>query len=201
MRISKALQKRIDKVIKENIDIVPFNPQWVNLFKEEAKCLKDKFPFLIKRIEHFGSTAIPNLSAKPVVDMLIEVTSFKEVKKKIVPALTALGYDYFWRPEIDKPPMYAWFIKRDKNGKRTHHLHMVEKDSTLWDRLYFRDYLREHPKTAREYEKLKTHLATEYPNDREKYTKAKTEFIVSVTEKAKRVYKKQYCENRFQHSH
>lgn len=86
---------------------------------------------------------------------------------------------------LDKPLMYAWFIKRDKNCHRTHHLHMVEKNSKLWNRIYFRDHLREHPEIAIEYQNLKTHLATEYPNDKEKYTKAKTEFIISVTKKAK----------------
>lgn len=192
MKIGKDLQKRIDKVVKEKIDIVSYNPRWTRSFSDEARFLQNKFPKIIKRIEHFGSTAVPNLSAKPIVDMLIEVTSLKEVKKKIVPALIALGYDYFWRPEIDKPPMYAWFIKRDKEGNRTHHLHMVEKDSKLWERLYFRDYLREHPETAREYQKLKTHLVTQYPNDREKYTKEKTEFIVTVTKKAKRINERKY---------
>ena len=67
---------------------------------------------------------------------------------------------------------------------------MVEANSSLWDRLYFRDYLREYPKVAKEYEELKITLAGQYPHDREKYTKAKTEFIVSVTKKAKLLYKK-----------
>ncbi len=189
MKINRALQKKVDRVVKEKIDIVPFSSQWINRFSKEAEFLKTKFPTIVKRIEHFGSTAIPGVSAKPIVDMLVEVISLKEVKKKIVPVLTSLGYDYFWCPEIDKPPMYAWFIKRDKNGNRTHHIHMVEKDSRLWERLYFRDYLREHPETAREYQKLKTNLASKYPNDREKYTKAKTEFVISVTENAKKYYK------------
>lgn len=189
MKISKALQKRIDKVVKEKIDIVPYDLSWKIKFEEEAKFLKGKFPKIVKRVEHFGSTAVPDLSAKPVVDMLIEVTSLNAAKKKIVPVLKSLGYDYFWRPEIDKPPMYVWFIKRDSNGKRTFHLHMVEANSKLWNRLYFRDYLRSHPKVAKQYEQLKTKLALEHPNDRETYTKAKTDFVVSVTEKAERFYK------------
>lgn len=190
MKISKVLQKRIKKVVKEEIDIVSYDPRWTDRFSEEAEFLKKKFPAIIKRIEHFGSTAVPNISSKPVVDMLVEISSLKEVKEKVVPVLTTLGYDYFWRPEIDSPPMYAWFIKRDKDGKRTHHIHMVEANSGLWDRLYFRDYLREYPKVAKEYEELKTALAGLYPHDREKYTKAKTRFIVSVTKKAKLLYKK-----------
>ena len=191
MRIGKDLQKRIDEVVKEKIDIVSYDSSWISRFWSEASFLQNKFPKIIKRIEHFGSTAVPNLSAKPIIDMLIEVTSLQEVKKKIVPALTTLGYDYFWRPEIDKTPLYAWFIKRDKKGKRTHHLHMVEKNSQLWERLYFRDYLREHPETAQKYQRLKIRLATKHPNDRVKYTKEKTEFIVYITKKAKHIYKKE----------
>jgi GrpB-like predicted nucleotidyltransferase (UPF0157 family) len=190
MKTSKALQQRIQKAVSEKVDIVSYDPIWLKLFKDEEEFLNTNFPEIIKRIEHFGSTAIPGISAKPIVDMLIEVTSLKETKKFIVPVLKSLGYDYFWRPEIDKPPMYAWFIKRNSAGNRTHHLHMVEANSKLWERLYFRDYLREHQEAAEQYETIKTELSQKFPNDREAYTKAKTEFISSVTEKAKEYYKK-----------
>lgn len=190
MKISKVLQQRIQKAVNEKVDIVPYDPNWSQLFIEEATFLKKKFPKIINRVEHFGSTAVFGLSAKPVVDMLIEVTSYKDVKENIVPYLESLGYDYFWRPEIDKPPMYAWFIKRNKRGERTHHLHMIRRDSKLWDRLYFRDYLREFPEEAEKYGRLKTEISKEYSNDREAYTKAKTEFVTTLTEKAKQHYKK-----------
>jgi len=189
MKVSKASQQRIQKAVSEKIDIVPYDPNWPKLFKDEEKFLKNTFPEIIKRIEHFGSTAIPGLAAKPIVDMLIEVTSFKDAKKQIVPVLESLGYDYFWRPEFDKPPMYIWFIKRNSIGNRTHHLHMVEADSKLWDRLYFRDYLVKNQKVAEQYGKLKIKLSNKFANDRVAYTKAKTEFIVSITEKAKKYYK------------
>ena len=190
MKTSKTLQQRIKKVVSEKIDIVPYDLSWPKIFKDEEEFLKNNFPKIIKRIEHFGSTAIPGLSAKPIVDMLIEVTSLEETKKQIAPVLKSLGYNYFWRPEINKPPMYSWFIKRNSTGNRTHHLHMVEVNSKLWDRLYFRDYLREHPDVAKRYGTLKTELSNKFPNDREAYTKAKTEFVFSITEKAKKHYKK-----------
>ena len=104
MKISKKLQEKIDRVVKEDVDIVPYDPAWATKFEKESAFLKKKFPKIIKRIEHFGSTSIPGLSAKPVVDMLIEITNYGDVKKEIVPVLESLGYDYFWRPEIDKPP-------------------------------------------------------------------------------------------------
>ena len=160
------------------------------MFENESRFLWSKLPkSLIIRIEHFGSTAIPGLAAKPIIDILMEVSSLEETKKQIVPLLESEGYDYFWRPELfDGPPMYAWFIKRDSEGKRTHHIHMVEADSKLWDRLYFRDYLREFPDEAERYGELKHSLSEKYPNDRVAYTKGKTDFIVSVAEKAKQYY-------------
>jgi len=137
-----------------------YNPNWTISFENEAKFLRHMLPeSLIIRIEHFGSTAVPGLAAKPIVDMLVEVSSLDETKKQIVPLLEAEGYDYFWRPPFNDTSnpdeFYAMFIKRDRNGKRTHHIHMVEADSELWDRLYFRDYLREFPDEAKRYEELK----------------------------------------------
>jgi len=187
----ETLEERIKRVVQEEIAIVPYNPAWPQTFEQEKRHLLACLPNeLVKRIEHFGSTAIPDLAAKPIVDILVEVTSLEETKRRIVPVLEAQGYDYFWRPTRgdDGPPFYAWFIKRDATGKRTHQLHMVEKDLEDWDRLLFRDYLIEHPRIAREYQSLKLNLAHEHPNDRVAYTHGKTEFIVAVTRAAKEYY-------------
>ena len=170
---------------------MPYNTEWPKLFKKERKhllhCLPKK---LIRRIEHFGSTAILGLAAKPIIDILVEVTSLNETKKKIVPILEGQGYDYFWRPSFgdDIPPFYAWFIKRDAKGNRTHHIHMVEADFDIWDRLFFRDYLIEYPELAKEYQDIKINLSKKYPNDRVTYTKEKSEYIVRITEIAKTYY-------------
>jgi GrpB-like predicted nucleotidyltransferase (UPF0157 family) len=91
---------------------------------------------------------------------------------------------------FDGPPFYAWFIKRDTAGVRTHHIHMVESHFEHWDRLLFRDYLIEHPQVAAQYQALKFHLATTHPNDRVAYTKGKTDFVVKVTEQARHFYGK-----------
>jgi len=187
----KTLEERIKRVLQEGIPIVPYNPAWPGMFEEEKMHLLDCLPHeLIRRIEHFGSTAIPNLAAKPIIDILVEVASLEETKKRIVPVLEAQGYDYFWRPTHgeDGPPFYAWFIKRDSAGNRTHHIHMVEGDFEHWDRLLFRDYLIEHPETAREYEVLKLILSRDHGNDRVAYTNGKTEFIARVTRTAKKYY-------------
>ncbi|MBL7067013.1 MAG: GrpB family protein [Candidatus Marinimicrobia bacterium] len=185
----KSLEQRIAEVIHEKVSIVPYNPDWLRLFDQEAKYLRNRLPkTLVTRIEHFGSTAIPGLVSKPIIDILVEVTSLEKTKKQIVHLLKSEGYDYFWRPEFDKPPMYAWFIKRNTDGMRTYHIHMVEADSKLWDRLYFRDYLREFPEEAKRYGELKLFLSEQYPDDRVAYTKGKTGFIVTITEKAKLYY-------------
>ncbi|HUV83137.1 MAG TPA: GrpB family protein [archaeon] len=182
------LRNRIEELVHEEVAIVQYDPAWTKMFEEEAAFLRWKLPQnLVKRIEHFGSTAVPGLSAKPIIDILVEVTSLDETKKQIVPLLEAEGYEYFWRPAFgdDGPPYYAWFIKRNSKCKRTHHIHMVEADSELWDRLYFRDYLRQFPAEAKCYDELKRKLSEEYPNDRTNYTKEKSEFILTVTKKAK----------------
>lgn len=185
------LEGRIKKAIQEEVILAPYNPDWPRMFEEEKHHLISCLPHgLVKRIEHFGSTAIPNMSAKPIIDMLVEVTSLDETKKKIVPILINQGYDYFWRPiwEKDIPPYYVWFIKRDLQGNRTHHIHMVEHDFEHWDRLLFRDYLIEYPEYAREYQTLKLHLTKNVSIDRILYTKAKTKFIVKITKMAKKHY-------------
>ncbi len=174
----ETLAERIERVLREQVSIVPYDPDWPRMFAEERDHLLGCLPReMIGRIEHFGSTAIPGLAAKPIVDMLVEVRSLEETKSRIVPVLEAQGYDYFWRPTRgdDVPPFYAWFIKRDVAGIRTHHIHMVEKDFEHWERLLFRDYLIEHPEVAKEYEALKLRLARDYPNDRVAYTDGKTD--------------------------
>ena len=188
----ETLAERVQRVLREEVAIVPYNPDWTGMFVQERAHLLDNLPReMIGRIEHFGSTAIPGLAAKPVVDMLVEVKSLEETKTRIAPVLEAQGYDYFWRPTRgdDVPPFYAWFIKRDVAGNRTHHIHMVEKEFEHWQGLLFRDYLIQHPQVAKEYEALKLRLAHDYPNDREAYTNGKTDFVVRVTKLAKEYYR------------
>ena len=186
----ETLEEKIARVLKEEVAVVPYDPRWPEMFEQERLHLMSCLPAdLVKRIEHFGSTAVPGLSAKPIVDILVEVTSLDETKRMIAPILEAQGYDYFWRPSWgdDKPPFYAWFIKRDKDGNRTHHIHMVESQFEHWDRLLFRDYLIEHLDVALEYDNLKMRLSSLHKNERETYTQAKGDFIRRVTETAKKL--------------
>jgi len=184
-----SLEERIQRAVREDVTLADYDPAWPERFRQEAAHLRACLPReLIGRIEHFGSTAVPGLAAKPVIDILVEVTSLDETRRRIAPVLEAQGYDYFWRPAMfEGPPFYAWFIKRDAAGVRTHHIHMVESHFEHWDRLLFRDHLIAHPEVAAAYGALKRRLAAEHPNDRVAYTKGKTELIVRVTAEAKRL--------------
>ena len=111
----ETLEEKIARVVKEEVAVVAYDPRWPVMFDQERLHLLACLPTeLIMRIEHFGSTAVPGLCAKPIVDMLVEVTSLEETRQRIAPVLEAQGYDYFWRPSWgdDVPPFYAWFIKR-----------------------------------------------------------------------------------------
>ncbi len=190
----EPLHERIQRVVREVVDITPYDPGWPEAFRQEKEHLLSCLPpDLIRRVEHFGSTAVPGLAAKPIIDILVEVSDLDATKSRIAPVLEAQGYEYFWRPTFgdDGPPFYAWFIKRDPvTHVRTHHIHMVEAHFVEhWDRLLFRDYLVEHPEVAKRYEELKRRLASEHPADRVAYMRAKTEFIVAATEEARRYYR------------
>ena len=193
MKQMETLEEKIARVVQEQVAVVPYDPIWSKVFDQERVHLQSCLPpQLVNRIEHFGSTAVPGLCAKPIVDILVEVTSLDQTREIIAPILEAQGYDYFWRPSWgdDTPPFYAWFIKRDKNGNRTHHIHMVEAEFEHWDRLLFRDYLIAHPDIAREYASLKEKLSNAHQSDRVAYTKAKSDFIEKVTERAIRCHGK-----------
>ena len=174
----------------EPIGIAPYDPRWPQRFRHEEAHLRSCLPMdLIRRIEHFGSTAVPGLSAKPIVDILVEVTDLAATRTRIAPVLESQGYDYLWRPTSgdDGPPFYAFFIKRDLvTGDRTHHIHMVPAAlQSHWDRLLFRDFLIEHPDVAARYEALKKDLAAAHPTDRVAYTAEKAKFIEEIMARAR----------------
>ncbi|ARV60377.1 hypothetical protein BZZ01_18640 [Nostocales cyanobacterium HT-58-2] len=167
----------------DEIEIVEYNPRWASLFTHEAerirKVVGDDF---IVAIEHIGSTAVPGLAAKPVIDIMVGVRSLEEGKRAI-PVLEAIGYVY-WRE--NPRPERMFFVKgMPPYGKRrTHHVHVVEAYGEFWERKLFCDYLRLHPEEARRYEALKRELAARFRTDREAYTHGKGEYIQAVMEKA-----------------
>ncbi len=172
------------------IEILPSDEKWLELFENEkillAETLSNKVAL---RIEHFGSTAIPGLAAKPTIDILMEIDSTEKQKAFMIEKMKTIRYDFIWR--TDTPPPYMMFAKgyrADGKKEQTYHIHAAPKDHPLWDRLYFRDYLKQNHEVAKEYEQLKIKLATKHKYDREDYTNAKTEFVTRITELAKNLY-------------
>ncbi|NOZ46366.1 MAG: methyltransferase domain-containing protein [Chlorobi bacterium] len=163
------------------------NHEWKNIYDAEKNELIRILGKKAIRIEHFGSTAVPNLEAKPTIDILVEISNNEEIKEEIIKIMQSEGYHFI--PRNDCPPPYLMFVKGYTNEGfkgQSYHIHMAEKEhDRLWDRLYFRDYLIDHKETASEYEKIKRKLAEKYKYDREAYTNGKTEFIKQVTEKSK----------------
>jgi GrpB-like predicted nucleotidyltransferase (UPF0157 family) len=166
----------------DEVEIVNYDPRWPLLFNEEAKRLRAVLdPSLIVGLEHFGSTAISGLPAKPIIDILIAVRSLAAAQATFVEALRNLDYVY-WADNPKKDRMF--FVKGMPpfGSKRSHHMHVTEPDGEMWRRLAFRDYLRAHPEEAETYERLKRRLAAEHQTDREAYTDAKSAYVESDAE-------------------
>jgi len=176
----------------DEITLVDYNPQWPEQFRAEAARIQAALGDSVVAVEHFGSTAVPGLAAKPVIDLLVAVRSLPEARTRAVPALEALGYAY-WAD--DPAPDRLFFVKGlPPNGPRTHHVHVVDlsvshdprlDEFTFADRLLFRDYLRTHSEEAERYANLKRDLATRFTEDREAYTQGKTEYIYSIMQRAR----------------
>lgn len=161
--------------------IVEYDPRWPMMFEEEKARLREVIGGKVLALEHVGSTAVPGLGAKPIIDIMAAVTTLDEAMQCVEP-LKRLGYIYI--PAFEATIPERRFFRR--GTPRTHHLHLVEPESEFWKRqLLFRDYLRAHPEAAQEYYRLKVELAGKFGSDRDGYTNAKTAFIKSVEEKAR----------------
>jgi GrpB-like predicted nucleotidyltransferase (UPF0157 family) len=168
----------------DEVEIVDYDPRWPLLFDEEARRLRAILdPSLIAGLEHFGSTAIPGMSAKPIIDILIAVRSLAAAQTTFVEALRNLDYVY-WADNPKKDRMF--FVKGMPpfGAKRSHHVHVTELHGEMWQRLVFRDYLRAHPEEAEIYQRLKRRLAVEHQTDRDAYGDAKSAYVESVMRKA-----------------
>lgn len=163
------------------LTIVGYDPRWPGLFEEEKQRMMGTLGSVALAIEHVGSTAVPGLAAKPIIDLMLGVRRLVDAEAS-VPKLLELGYEYVTRDPI---PGRRYFHKGPPGG-RTYHLHAARAGASFWERhILFRDWLRTHPEDARAYERLKRELAALFGSDRLGYTNAKTAFIEEAAEKAR----------------
>lgn len=158
--------------------IVDYDPQWPALYTEEKRRILTVIGDAVIAIEHVGSTAVPGLGAKPIIDIMAAVRRLPDAEKCVEP-LRTIGFEYV--PEYNEVIPERRYFHKGPAEARTHHLHMVELTSGFWEKhLLFRDLLRTHPEEAQRYCQLKKELAANVGSDRETYTEVKTSYIESA---------------------
>ena len=176
MQRHPSLDDRFDPAIR----IVEHDPEWPAQAEAEMRRITDALGTVAGRIEHVGSTAVPGLAAKPIIDLQLSVARIDPIEAYRGP-LERLGYLFVPDPES---PDFHLFAKPAERP-RTHHLHVCERGSDHERRhLAVRDFLRSHPDEAAEYEALKRRLAAEHPEDRLAYIEGKRAFMTSLEAQA-----------------
>ncbi|MCP4538615.1 MAG: GrpB family protein [Chloroflexi bacterium] len=161
------------------VKLTPYTAEWKRLFEQEKARLQAVIGDYVLDIQHVGSTSIPGMVAKPILDISIAVQSFEKAVVCIEPVVQ-LGYEY--RGENGVPRRHL-FVQGDP---RTHHVHVNEIHSQNWENVVlFRDYMIQHPKIAQEYAELKLKLAQQFPTDRPAYLDGKALLIERVLQSAR----------------
>jgi len=162
------------------VALFPYDITWPQLFEAEKIQLLTTLQGVILEVEHIGSTSVPGLAAKPLIDMMASVEHLSNYRQAIAP-LEALGYEFMPERIFDD----RVFFPKGPREQRIFHLSLVEKGSQQWlQSLLFRDYLRTRPEKRDEYQRLKQELARSFADNRERYTSGKADFIHSVLELA-----------------
>ncbi len=163
------------------VEVVPHDPKWQEAFELESKSVADALGENVVAVHHIGSTAIPSIYAKPIIDLLVEVKDIIKVDRKNS-AMESLGYEVMGEFGI---PGRRFFRKDNQENVRTHHIHTFEIASAQVKRhLAFRDYMLAHPENAQKYSELKRELARKYPKNIDKYMDGKDGFIKEMDKKA-----------------
>jgi len=167
-------------MMKRRIEVVRYDPQWPERFQKEAEELLEVFGSNIEAIHHIGSTAVPGIKAKPIIDVLVVVRDLERVGRRDE-EMRARGYIAKGSFGI---PGRRFFIKGTET-ERTHHVHVFgQRHPAIRRHLAFRDYLRVHSDRARAYSRLKAKLAREFPHDIEGYMAGKDAFIRTIEKEA-----------------
>jgi GrpB-like predicted nucleotidyltransferase (UPF0157 family) len=168
---------------EDSITIVPYDHRWAEQFAAERRAIREGVDATISLvIEHFGSTAIPGVPAKPIIDIMIGAD--RQHWPAIVQALRRLAYVHW----ADNPDPEREFLVKGMppfGTHRTHHVHVCERGDPFWERLLFRDYLQSHAEARSAYADLKAQLAVTYPEDREAYTRGKEALVAEIMDRAR----------------
>ncbi len=172
---------------KVEIVLVGFDPKWAEKFKEEKEAIMERIGKFVLSIDHIGSTAIPNIVAKPVIDILIGIKSLDQ-SDEIITAMQNVGYEYLESIESHFPERRLFVKPPTNKEKRLFNVHIWEHQSKGWEEmLSFRDYLLAHPETAKEYEYVKKHMAKRFPNNEVAYSIGKEGFMQVILLRAKKL--------------
>ena len=166
------------------IVVFDHDPAWAAMFERERARVQDALGPIVVTVEHVGSTAVPGLAAKPIIDLLVGVRSLPEARSCCVQPLQALDYRYM--AEYEAWPPGEMLFRKGPPGPWTHHVHLMEPTSPRWEEFTLvRDYLRRHPEVASAYADLKRALALVFEDDIAGYRNAKAPFIEAVMARAR----------------
>ncbi len=167
---------------QREVILVSHKPEWLDLARQEAERIKKALSVEVIAVHHVGSTAIPGIKAKPILDFVLVVKDLDSLDRK-THEMESMGYTA--RGEQGIPGRR--FFSKDTDGKRSHHVHAFQKNNSEIERhLVFRDYLLTHRQDAKEYENLKEELAARFPHRSGDYTEGKSGFIQDTVVKARR---------------
>lgn len=159
---------------------VPYDPEWPRLYEVERERLLNVLGDQVTRMEHVGSTSVPGLAAKPIIDIEFQVTQLEPMDPYRGP-LEALGYHFRFDPEMPDLHYFGYPVERP----RRYHLHISQEGSShFWRVVAVRDYLRTHPEEAAAYEAIKRRLTTDRPGDYEFYIAGKNDFVLALQDRA-----------------
>ncbi|MEV4810731.1 GrpB family protein [Micromonospora avicenniae] len=164
------------------VEVVQYDPAWSERFQVEQRLLSEVLPAALS-VEHFGSTSIPGVAAKPIIDILAVVAEVDELVADLRP-LEQLGYVY--RPMAFPEDDDHLFFAKDTDGKRSHHLHVFGVTSPVPEaNRVFRAYIAANPDAARRYEAAKRRAAALHPHSRAQYGEAKAEMVTQLSAEAR----------------
>jgi GrpB-like predicted nucleotidyltransferase (UPF0157 family)/GNAT superfamily N-acetyltransferase len=183
VRMKKTFSIADQARTSESVELAPYDPAWPETYEREAEPIRRALgSYAGFTIEHVGSTAIPGMPSKPIIDIVVGVDDIAAIPGPADELWRQLGYD--WGHETDQPDDWLYFVKRDSVGTRISQVHVVPAQSAFFRRIvHFRDTLRTDPRAAEQYRSLKESLALAYRGERLNYRDGKSEFVRRIYDK------------------